>query len=103
MGKFVKLNSHLFQQAKDNTDRNLRNRNRLILNTIPKTSRFNNNGYAMAIKIYNKIPNEIKNLPFNKFKIVLRKWLIEQGFYCIKDFLEYENKLKITKVEVDVD
>lgn len=90
MGKFVKQNAHIYQQTKDKTNKNLRNVNKLILNTVPKTSRFLNNGYAMAIKIYNKIPNDIKQLPYNKFIIVLRKWLVDQSFYSMKDFFDYK-------------
>lgn len=90
LGKFVHQNKHLYQRVGDKTSRNLRNRNRLVLNTAPKTTRFNKNGYAMAIKIYNKIPEDIKLLPFNQFKIALKKWLMDRGFYCIEDFLKYK-------------
>lgn len=87
VAKFVKLNMHVFTHAKDIYPRNTRNGNRLVSTVTPNNSRFKKNCYWMCIQIYNKIPESIKQMPFNMFKTALYRWLLENMYYNIKDFL----------------
>lgn len=86
IGKFVKLNYEIFTEAKDYYTTNTRNPHRLVLTITPKTTCFQKNCYAMCIRIYNKIPEYIKELPYTRFKITLRKWLLQNVFYTIDEF-----------------
>lgn len=49
-----------------------------------------NNCYIMCIKLFNKIPNSIKTLPFPKFKRALVKQLTDRCFYSVHEFLDYK-------------
>lgn len=91
VGKFVKQHPEVFRRAKDITRReNIRNPDRLVLNMVPRSSRMQNNSYAMCVKIYNHIPKEIKILPPNKFIAKLRWWLMQKNFYDLKEV--FDNK-----------
>lgn len=90
VGMFVKQNNEKFVQAKDIYQRSTRNRHRLVLQTVPKTLKYQKNCYAMCKTIYNKIPNNIRNLPLNCFKKSLRRWLLENTFYSMDDFLKHK-------------
>lgn len=46
-----------------------------------------NNVYNMSVKIYNSVPNEIKMLPYQKFKNSLKKFLIQNAYYDVKNFI----------------
>lgn len=85
VSKFVKLNMKFFKQAKDIYPRNTRNSNRLVSVVIPKSVMFQRNCYWMCIQIYNKLPERIKQLPFNKFKTDLYTWLCDKMFYTVKE------------------
>lgn len=87
IAKFVKQNRFYFKQANEVYQRNTRNGNRLVADTIPKSARFKKNCYWMCILIYNKIPQNIKDLPLNRFKCKLYKWLLEKCFYKVDEFL----------------
>lgn len=90
IGKFVVYNRDKFIKASDRSNRPLRNMERLILDTIPKTKRFQKNCFAMCIKIYNHIPNHIKHLPKKQFESSLREWLLKKSFYTVEEFLKHK-------------
>lgn len=48
-----------------------------------------------AIRIYNRIPIDIKKLDDNKFKIYLKKWLINNVFYDLKEFYDKTRYCKL--------
>lgn len=84
---FVMQNKQLFLLARNKTERSIRHANNLAVNFAPNTTRFLKNCFNMSIKIFNKIPNNLKTLPTNKFKHCLRNWLLEKMFYSIDEFL----------------
>lgn len=84
--KFVKKNLNYFKQAKEVYPRCTRNFNRLVSAIIPKSTRFKKNCYWMSMTIFNKIPEFLKELPFNRFKRALYNWLMEHAFYTINEF-----------------
>ena len=45
--------------------------------------------YARA-KLYNKLPDDLKNLAFTRFKKSLRVFLIDKCYYSINQYL-YDN------------
>lgn len=64
-------------------------RNKLYIPST-KLSLIAKNSYIMCIKIYNKLPDDIKDLPYLKFKKSLKRWLQEKCFYSIQEYLEYK-------------
>lgn len=48
---------------------------------------FSNNVYCNAIRIFNKLPTRLKAMPVNKFKYTLNRWLLQECFYSIKEFI----------------
>lgn len=84
IGMFVKKYPHLFKLNIEHNPRSVRHPNKLL---IPKCNvkLFQKNAYFMAIKIFNKIPDKIKNLPINKFKKELTIWLLDKCFYSVNE------------------
>lgn len=78
---FVKTNPILFTK----TNR-LRNPHRLQ-NVTSKTALLSKSVIGLAPKIYNKIPNNIKSLNVNTFKLKLKSILIEKCYYSIVEYL----------------
>jgi hypothetical protein len=87
---FVKLNVELFTFIADKETTRSHRRCRLALPTTSKLVLRNKSAYCMCIKIFNKIPAEIKKLPINKFKTTLYKILVDNCFYSINEFLLYK-------------
>lgn len=83
---FVKTHHSLFNLKHDVCHFNTRFPNNLILPAI-KTEICSRNSYAMSVRIYNKMPDSLKELPLYIFKKKLTKWLIGECFYSVSDFL----------------
>lgn len=90
IAKFVKLNMYYFRQAKDVYTRNTRNGNRIVSEIVPRSARFKKNCFWMCMLIFNKIPHNIKDLPYNIFKGALYSWLIGHCFYNVNEFLNMQ-------------
>lgn len=54
---------------------------------IHRLKLFESTPHYIGFKLYNKLPNSIKMLNLNSFKIVVKKLLIEREYYDVKDFL----------------
>lgn len=87
--KFTKSHSELFEKVGDNCNFKTRFPNKL---TLPKmrTELYKRSCFPMCIQIYNKLPVNIRELPMIRFKKALRRWLIDNPFYSIKEFLQYK-------------
>lgn len=84
---FVKNNMELFKKKADICNFNTRYPNRLV--TMPSTTTcFSRNSYNMAVKLFNKLPDALKDLPMKKFKVSLKKYLCVQCFYSTEEFLK---------------
>lgn len=77
---------HLFQEKKDNCYFATRHPNRLCVPPSRSALRSKNSTH-MCVMIYNKIPENIKILTFNKFKIKLHEWLIDKCYYSMNEFM----------------
>lgn len=88
--KFVRERKAVFPQVKDliTTTHNLRHKNRLALpNTQLQIVR--NGAYYMSIKVYNKLPMNLKSIEKNSlFYKKLKEYLIQNCFYSIREFFE---------------
>lgn len=86
--KFVRRYSTFFTKRGDrHTNRSLRHKNMLMLPTSNMTLH-SNSPYVMCIKIYNKLPNKIKDEPsYTKFLNTLKQILINKAYYTISEYL----------------
>ena len=83
---FVKRNYTLFDSNSSNI--NIRGRTKYKL-CIPKQrlTLYQKNAFCMAIKIYNKLSEDMTKLPINTFKRKLFDYLLNQCFYSVNEFL----------------
>lgn len=86
VGIFVKKHLYLFTTMTEYNKFTPRDPTQLKLPTCKSTLHQQNCG-VMAIRIYNRIPKKIRELPLNYFKLKLKTWLIENNFYNINEFL----------------
>lgn len=83
---FVK--SHMYQFQKKEYYKNSVSRRPDKLWLPPcRTRQRQNNSYHMCIRIYNKLPEDMKKLNLNQFRKSLRDWLINKCYYSVKEFL----------------
>lgn len=84
---FVKTDHHSFARNSEFHTYDTRNKNNLLIphHRVTQTQQPIN---YLAIKLFNKLPNEIKSLPFSKFKTTIKVILVKYAFYSVR---EYEN------------
>jgi hypothetical protein len=83
---FVKQHPDMFTTKRDITRFNTRYPDRLVLpnmNTVMRSK----SCYSMCIKIFNRLPDELKKLPITTFKKKLFSFLVEKCYYSLNDFL----------------
>lgn len=83
--KFVKEHPELFTTAQQMYPKNTRRPDRLVLPKIPKTAMYHKNCHVMCIRIYNALPNDLKELPRRKFLLKLKLWLTNKTFYSVSN------------------
>lgn len=84
---FVKNNPDLFPVKKSTTQAIRTKYMYDIIRTNHKSALFSKSIICMSIKIFNKLPTDLKKLPSLPFKNKLFDWLVKQCFYSINDFL----------------
>lgn len=85
---FVKEHPSLFATRKETSARVQRSLHANKLH-IPKCKLelYKRNVYIMAVKIYNKLPKDLTDMPINRFKTALHRWLLLSSFYSVNEFL----------------
>lgn len=88
---FTKANLKSFQKKNETCKFTTRYPNRLV---IPKSSTtlFQKNVSYMSVRVFNKLPDILKDLPLKKFKFTLNKLLCDKCFYSIDEFMNYKFK-----------
>jgi hypothetical protein len=86
--KFVRNHPKLYSTVGDEPRRyESRFKNNLV-QTTSKLKLHSNGPYAMSIRIYNKLPPQIKNEHNIKvFTRTLKKYLIEKAYYSVRDYI----------------
>lgn len=83
---FVKANPKLFSRLADVSNRSRRDGDKLCI--VPcNTALMHKSVFCLAPVIFNKIPKSIQQLPLNKFKLQLKKFLISKCFYNLTEYL----------------
>ncbi|KAF9796270.1 hypothetical protein SFRURICE_010543 [Spodoptera frugiperda] len=88
MCMFVKKHQDLFKTAEEVCSRSRRDQYTLVLDELPRCTKYNKNCVAMCVRVYNNLPKTLKELNCRLFKFKLYKWLNENNFYSIKEYLE---------------
>lgn len=85
---FVKCNPHLFQKLSEVRKNPIRTQyiNKLC-HVKCKTALMQKSFFGIAPRIYNKLPNTIKNLTVSQFKRALNEYLLIKCYYTIDSFL----------------
>lgn len=96
MACFAKKNEKMFLKNGDIYSFRTRYPNKYVLPSC-RTDFYYRSCYPMVIKIYNKLPEDLKLLPFSLFKKYLHEWLVQNCFYCINDFLS----LKVVQIKIN--
>lgn len=84
---FVKSNPNLFIKRCESHNTVTRYPNRLLLHAST-TQLYGRNSYQMAIKVYNRLNDDMKSLSLEKFKLKLKNWLLEKSFYSLNEYFE---------------
>lgn len=91
MCKFVKNNYTLFK-----TDERAQYKRKIVQKplVVPQNrlKMCDMNCYFMAIKIYNKLPNNVRELRGSEFNKNLYNWLCDRCFYNLEDYFNFKNK-----------
>lgn len=83
---FVKTYPHFFKRKDQVCHFNTRYPDRLI---YPKTNThlYRRNCFPMAIRLFNKLPKNITELPRSQFRVKLFIWLKDKTFYSVEEYL----------------
>ena len=79
---YVKTNLDLFTTHSDLHDYETRQRDHFVP-VYPRLERCRDGPGCLAVKLYNKVPNVIKDLPKNCFKSKMKLTLLENAFYSV--------------------
>lgn len=85
---FVRCNPHLFQKLSEVRRNPIRSQytNKLCQMRC-KTALMKKSFFGTAPRIYNKVPNVIKNMTIFQFKRALNELLLEKSYYTVDNFL----------------
>lgn len=87
-GTFVKRHPSLFER--DVLEHGYETRNRQLL--VPRTTGlqvYRSNSRSAMIRIFNRIPDWIKNLPIKRFRVCLRRCLVAECHYDLEAFFNH--------------
>lgn len=66
---------------------NTRNKNKILQYPLHKTKLLEKSTFYMEMKVFNKIPNDWKEMQHNKFSKLLKCFLTKRAYYSIEEFL----------------
>ena len=85
---FVKNNEDIFQKNSDSHECNTRYKQNFSIpkhNTVAYGKGLHNQGIIM----YNKLPNEVKNMPLKSFKKCITNLLVNKCFSSVQEYMSY--------------
>jgi len=88
---FMVNNKHLFTPNNETHKYNTRNNNNFHP-TSANLTKFNKGPYISGIKLFNHLPQHLKNLDHNSvhFRFSLKRFLYHHSFYCKEEYYEYK-------------
>ena len=85
----IKNNQHLHTNHGDVHDYSTRNRKNLVA-PFCRLRRCQNRPEYIAVKIFNKLPLEVRELPLNGMKVRMKEILGMNAFYSVSEFLNFK-------------
>ena len=89
---YVRENCNKFQRMEDIHSYGTRNKSDLLIPYHRLATSQKTVGYQ-AIKVFNSLKSDIKALPLNKFKICVKRFLEENAFYSVEEYLSYQQAI----------
>lgn len=86
IGLFVKQNIGMFRNKASVSKYPSRNGTALCYLSLSKTAFFARNVLCMLVKVFNKLPVEIRNSDMPQFKSKLHKFCLDNCYYSINDY-----------------
>lgn len=83
---YVHKNLHLFPKKCNAHSFNTRNKQRLAV-PIFRLNKSSNSFVGQSVKMFNKLPQCIIDLPLHEFKGYIKRCLINKGYYKVEDYL----------------
>ena len=83
----MRRNLHKFPKNSDTHSINTRNKHKLAI-PVTRLTKVKKTFKGQCIRLFNKLPKAIQDLPVDQFKKVVKKVLYEKGFYSISDYLK---------------
>ena len=87
---YVRKNLDLFQKKSDVHNYNTRNKNKLVVPML-RLHKVGNSFVGNWIKMFNKIPQDLVDMPLNKFKIEVKNCLMKKGYYKLNEYFDDKN------------
>ena len=84
---FVKNNMNLFENHHFQHLHDTRNREHLVVMQTSRTY-IDSGVLNTSIRVYNKVPKEIKRLSPSAFKKELKSFLLQKNYYALEEFIE---------------
>jgi hypothetical protein len=86
---YVKNHEHRFREHDTNHNHNTRHRKVNLATKYSRLEGYRNGPFQSCLRIYNKLPLEIKNIVFAKhFAVEVKKFLLKSCYYSVKEFLK---------------
>lgn len=87
---WIRQNLHLYHKKSDIHSINTRNKHKLI-GTSHRLHRVHNSFVGLSVRLYNKLPPSLLELPFNSFKSTVKDKLCKKAYYTINNYLNDKN------------
>lgn len=84
---YIKRNINHYSKYSDLHSFNTRNKDKLVLPPT-RLSKIGNSFKCQGVRFYNKLPNIVKELSYNKFKSFVKQKLCQRGYYKVNDYLD---------------
>lgn len=90
---YVYKNLNLLPKKSDKHSLNTRNKHKLAVPNL-RLHKIGNSFVGMSIKIFNKLPQTLVDLPIYKFKSKVKSYLMANAYYTIEEYLNDKNLWK---------
>ena len=87
---YIKQNINLYTKVSDVHNISTRNRHKLCV-PYHRLHKVHDSFGGLGIRIYNKLPNSLLDIPFNSFKNKIKMILIQKAYYTLNDYLDDRN------------
>ena len=83
---YVRQNINIFTKNRDIHTKNTRNKNKIAIPRF-RLQKLSRSFMGQSINFYNKIPDDILDLPLTRFKDRIKNTLLKKGYYKTEDYL----------------